>query len=152
MKQIRYKYTYILCLLSLPPPTPTMSSQSTNLSSLCYAAASHEPSVLYMAVYRYGLPWWLRWQFGKPGCDPWVGKIPWRKAWQPTAVFFPGESHAQRSLVGYSPWGRKEADMTERLSTEAHSVYISMSLSQFTLPSPSPSPCHNLYNNKPSSS
>jgi len=35
--------------------------------------------------------------------DPWVGKIPWRTAWKPTPVFLPGESHLQRSLVGYSP-------------------------------------------------
>ena len=39
----------------------------------------------------------------------------WRKKWQPTPVFLPGESHGRRSLVGYSPWGRKESDMTERL-------------------------------------
>ena len=48
--------------------------------------------------------------------DPWVGKIPWRKKRQPTLVFMPGESHRQRSLVGYSPWGCKELGMTERLS------------------------------------
>ena len=52
-----------------------------------------------------------------PGFDPWVGKIPWRKAWQLTPVFLPGESHGQRSLKGYSPLGRKEADMPEQLST-----------------------------------
>ena len=40
--------------------------------------------------------------------DPWVGKIPWRRKWQPTAVFLPGKSRGQRSLVGYSPWGLKE--------------------------------------------
>ena len=34
--------------------------------------------------------------------DPWVGKIPWRRAWQPTPVLLPGESHGQRSLVGYT--------------------------------------------------
>ena len=45
--------------------------------------------------------------------DPWVGKIPWRRAWQPTPVFLPGESHGQRSLEGYCPWSRKESDMTE---------------------------------------
>ena len=45
--------------------------------------------------------------------DPWVGKIPWWKAWQPTPVFLPGEFHGQRSLAGYSPWGHKELDMTE---------------------------------------
>ena len=36
----------------------------------------------------------------------------WRRAWQPTPVFLPGESHGQRRLVGYSPWGRTESDMT----------------------------------------
>ena len=45
--------------------------------------------------------------------DPWVGKVPWRRAWQPTPVFLPRESHGQRSLVGYSPWGCKESDTTE---------------------------------------
>ena len=37
------------------------------------------------------------------GFNPWVRKIPWRRAWQPTTAFLPGESHGQRSLVGYSP-------------------------------------------------
>ena len=40
--------------------------------------------------------------------DHWVGKIPWRRACQPTAVLLPGEPHRQRSLVGYSPWGHRE--------------------------------------------
>ena len=47
------------------------------------------------------------------GFDPWVGKIPWRKAWQPTPVFLPGESHEQRSLEGYSPWSQKASDTIE---------------------------------------
>ena len=47
------------------------------------------------------------------GFSPWVGKIPWRRAWQPTPVLLPGESHEQRSLVGYSPWGCKESNVTE---------------------------------------
>ena len=51
------------------------------------------------------------------GFDPWVGKIPWRRAWQPTPVCLSGESHGQRSLEGHSPWGHKKSDMTERLST-----------------------------------
>ena len=46
------------------------------------------------------------------GLDPWVGKIPWRREWLPTPVFLPG----QRSLVGYSPCGHKESDMTEQLT------------------------------------
>ena len=45
--------------------------------------------------------------------DPWVRKIPWRRAWQPTPVFLPGEFHGQSSLADYSPQGRKELDMTE---------------------------------------
>ena len=48
---------------------------------------------------------------------PQVGKIPWRKTWQPIPVFLRGESHGQRSLVGYSLWGCKESDKTEQLST-----------------------------------
>ena len=39
--------------------------------------------------------------------DPWVGKTPWRRKWQPTPVFLPGKSHGRRSLAGYSPWGRR---------------------------------------------
>ena len=45
--------------------------------------------------------------------DPWVGKIPWRRKWQLTPVFLPGESHGQRSLVGYGPESGKELDVTE---------------------------------------
>ena len=45
--------------------------------------------------------------------DPWVGKIPLRRAWQPTPVFLTGESHGQRSLASYGPWGCKELGMTE---------------------------------------
>ena len=46
-------------------------------------------------------------QCRRPGFDSWVGKIPWRRKWQPTPVFLPRESHGQRSLTGYSPWGCK---------------------------------------------
>ena len=46
------------------------------------------------------------------GFDPYLGKTSWRRAQQPTPVFLPGESHGQRSLVGHSPWGHKEADVT----------------------------------------
>ena len=47
------------------------------------------------------------------GFNPWIGKIPWRRAWQPTQTFLPGESHGQRRLAGYSPWCHTESDMTE---------------------------------------
>ena len=44
--------------------------------------------------------------------DIYVVKLPWRRKWQPTPVFPPGESHGQRTLAGYSPWDGKESDMT----------------------------------------
>ena len=48
--------------------------------------------------------------------DPWVGTTSWSRKWQPTPGFLPGKFHRQRSLVGYSPWGRKESDVTEWLN------------------------------------
>ena len=49
--------------------------------------------------------------------NPWVGKIPWRRAWQPTPVFLPGESPRHSSLADYSSCGRKGSDLTEQLGT-----------------------------------
>ena len=56
-------------------------------------------------------------QCRRPGFDPWVGKIPWRRTLRAIPGFLLGEFHGQRSLAGYSPWGRKELDKTEWLST-----------------------------------
>ena len=53
---------------------------------------------------------------GDPWFDPWAGKIPWKRKWQPIPVSLPGEFHGQRSLAGYSPWGHKEFDLTEWLT------------------------------------
>ena len=71
--------------------------------------------------------------------DPWIGKIPWR--WkQPIPVFLPGKFHGQRSLVGYSPWGCKELDMTERLhftldmwraTASLHACWVTSVMSEF---------------------
>ena len=71
--------------------------------------------IWFLSLEIKGLPRWLRihLQFKKGQLDPWVGKIPWRKAWQPTPVFLPGESQGQKSLVGHSSWGHKELDTTE---------------------------------------
>ena len=63
-----------------------------------------------------------RWYSGKESAcqhrrrrfSPWAEKIPWRRKWQPTPVSLPGKSHGQRSLMGCSPWGRKESDVTEQ--------------------------------------
>ena len=71
----------------------------------------------------YALQWdcWVVWPFyfqflkGSPHCSR-------RRKWQPTPVFLPGESHRQRCLVGYSPWGHKESDTTEQL-THPHTLF-----------------------------
>ena len=57
---------------------------------------------MWESVHRRIFPWCRR-----PGLHPWVGKIPWRRKWQPTPAFLPGESHRERSLAGYSPWGKR---------------------------------------------
>ena len=59
-----------------------------------------------------------KWQCGRCGFKPRVGKISWRRKWQPTPVLLPGKSHGQRSLAGYIPWGHKELEMTEGLSSQ----------------------------------
>ena len=58
------------------------------------------------------LPWWLSGkefacQAGDAGSIPGLGKIPWKRKWQPSPVLLSGKSHGQRSLVGFSPWGHK---------------------------------------------
>ena len=55
------------------------------------------------------------------------GRFPWRKAWQPTPVLLLGESHGQRRLEGYSPWGCKESDTTD--TTEHSTAYGSDTIS-----------------------
>ena len=75
--------------------------------------------------------WLPRWHGGKDSAcqcrrhrihqfHPWIEKIPWRRAWQPTPVSLSGKSHEQRSPAGYSPWGRKELDATEHTTTHTH--------------------------------
>ena len=59
-----------------------------------------------------------RWEF-----DPWVKKIPWRGAWQPTPVFLPGKYHGQRTLQGYSLWSCKELDMIEHTHIQFENIY-----------------------------
>jgi len=75
-----------------------------------------------------GLPWWFRWQSiclqcRRPGFDPEVGKISWRREWHPTPVFLPGKFYGEGRLAGYSPWGCKESDVTEQL-TQTVTTYL----------------------------
>ena len=59
---------------------------------------------------------------GDEGSIPGLGKIPWRRAWESTPVFLPGESHGQRSLAGYSPWVTKSQTQLKQLSRHTHSI------------------------------
>ena len=107
----------------------------TVLHSGCINLHSHNPArgfpflhLLFADFFWWWAFWLVKYDFpggtdGKsvclqcrrPGFNPWVRKIPWRRKWQPTPVLLPGKSQGQRSLVGYSPWGRKESDTTEWL-------------------------------------
>ena len=78
------------------------------------------PSICHYLPQK-GLPWWLRCQriclqCRRPRFNLWVIKIPWWREWLPTPVFLPEEFQGKRRLAGYSPWGRKESDMTEQLT------------------------------------
>ena len=86
-------------------------------------------------LFSLGLPWWCsgkesacqcrRWR--RRGFDPWVRKFPWRRAWQPNLVFFPGESYGQRSLASYSH-GVAESDTTEHSHARTIFTHYSRSL------------------------
>ena len=99
---------------------------------------------------KRGLPKWYSSKESHSYCrkrefNPWVGKTPWRRKWQPTPVSLPENSHGQRSLADDSPWGHEESDMTERLSaagdyrkTNVSKKWTTVSLNLlFTLFSPS---------------
>jgi len=60
---------------------------------------------------------------GDPSSIPGSGRPPWRRKWQSTPALLPGKSHGRRSLIGYSPWGCKESDTTERLHFHFHFQY-----------------------------
>ena len=69
------------------------------------------------------------------GFELWVKKILWRREWLPTPVFLPGKFHGQRSLVGYSPWGHKELNMTENTHTHTYyHIYASSSKLSYKFP------------------
>ena len=60
--------------------------------------------------------------------DSWVGEIPWRRAWLPTPIFLPGQSHGQRNLAGYSSWGCKELDTAEWLTHMRTSICLAFTM------------------------
>ena len=89
----------------------TLTFRSVNLITLVSAG-------------KVGLPWWLSgreestYQCRRPGFDPWVGRIPWRRKWQPPPVFLPG-----KSLAGCSPWGRRRVRRALAIKQEPAGKY-----------------------------
>ena len=115
------------------PGVPTPSAQSLNHRTDVFFGSSWinnwAPLVARM-VKKIHL------QCGRPGFNPWVEKIPWRRAWQPTPVSCLENPHGQRNLVGHgqrSQWGCKELDMTEWLSTAQINKYSLRELHQAVL-------------------
>ena len=117
----------IASLLAVPlpqPPAPSLpylSPPPLPLSPLPFHLQAHHVSC--------GLPWWLRQyrirlQSRRQKLDSWVGKTPWKREWQPTPVFLPGEFHRQRILVGASPWGCNESHTTERFIRLVHTLIM----------------------------
>ena len=100
----------------LTATAPDLGREVAPLSHSCAMQPPHPPNLNKNTVIKLrdllGLPWWLRfWRIcllcRRPRFDPWVWKIPWRREWQPSPVFLPGEFHVQRNLMGYRPWGRR---------------------------------------------
>ena len=98
-----------------------LSSSSRNAETKEEQSRNNRAVIKQGPGFSTGLP---RWFYGKESAcqckrhkrcrfSPWVGKIPWRRSWLPTPVFLPEESQGRGSLVGFSPWGRTESDMTE---------------------------------------
>ena len=85
-----------------PKQKLTVDSLTYIYMCVCVCVCVYKPIyvILYIHIYAYTYEYV---QCKRPGLDPWVRKIPWRRKWQPTPVFLPGESHGRRSLVGYSP-------------------------------------------------
>ena len=125
-----FSYSSRIWWLSLP--VPAFSRMSCKWGQSVWTRWSG----FFYAASRVWAPSRLQWGFpggsdgksvclqcGRPRFNPWVGKIPWGRKWQPTLVLSPEEFHGQRSLVGYSPWGRKESDTTEWLYILGYSTY-----------------------------
>ena len=118
------------------PPPPHRSPLSSDLLLPVAAAASSFFPPFSVFTHVSVLPRWLSKESTcnrRPSFHPWVRKVPWRRQWQPTPVFLPGESHGQRSLVGHSPgvtWSRAWlGDSQQHVCTSPSSVFLTFALS-----------------------
>ena len=96
-------------------------TKGSNLGLLhCRQSLALQPDSLPLMGFPGGSDGRVCRKCGKPGFDPWVGKIPWRRKRQPIPVFLPGKYHGRRSLAGYSPWGHKGSNTTDRRTLSLH--------------------------------
>ena len=109
---------------------PAIKQIVTRKSPLINHTNYHRMRSRHSYTQKWIAPYWLQGtslvaslQCRRSAFDPWFGKIPWRRAWQPTPVFLPGESPWTEEPGGYRPWGHKESDITKWLSTQAHIYY-----------------------------
>ena len=93
-------------------------------SHVCVCVCVHAHTHVCSSVQLFATPWTVGHQaplsMGFLRQEYWVGKIPWKRKWQSTPVFLTGESHEQKSLVGYSSWGCKELELLTRTCTHTH--------------------------------
>ena len=139
-------FLHLLSFLFLFPPPPSLLSLSFSHCTSCWTMNELETPHFSFWLPPIKPPDGLPKRLSSPesacqcrrcrrhGFDPLVGKISWRRKWQPTPIFLPGESHGQRSLVGYGLWGHEELDMTEWLSMLACSLPANHQLHQLHQP------------------
>ena len=85
---------------------------TSHVNVTCFHLFGTGQLLFHVLILLWGLLWWFSGKESTCQCrrhrfSLWVGKIPWRRKWQPTPLFLPGKSHRQRSLMGYSPWFHK---------------------------------------------
>ena len=112
--------------LPCPPPgdLPDPGIKPTSLTSPALAGGFFTTSTTW-GEGECRVAWWLKWQriclqCGRPAFNSWVGKIPWRRVWQPIPVFLSREPPWAEEPVGYSPWGRKESSSTKHTAWKAY--------------------------------
>ena len=112
--QRQQQFQVVVCTLCNTINTGSSDLALTLVSNICQALCSNSLCILCIEISGFtdGSDSKESASNGRrTGFDPWVGKIPWRREWQPTPVFLPGKFHGQRSLAGYSPWYHKELNM-----------------------------------------
>ena len=107
------------------------TSSKVNQQTVLSSYSRHLGSRKYYWTSASWVPWWLSGKESaceckRRGLDPWFGRIPWRRKWQPTPVFLLGKSHGQRSLADYRPWSCQELDTNEVTEHVLRAPWINM--------------------------